>query len=148
LYFPGSPCVALPTDAYRASLKASVQRGGSIDLSALNLSVDVRHDGRGSPWLGSHAVASVGGCGRVEIEADVEDATGAVVFKRTIQTPRSLLPGQAWHVDSALGAPDLTPPVLAPGHTYRLVVRLVHQGVQYFGGADGTGVTIPLGSHR
>lgn len=150
LYFPGSPCAALPTDAYRASLAASAQQRGTrpVDLSALRLSVDVRHDGRGSPWLGSRAAASIGGCGRVEIEADVEDAAGAVVFKRTIQTPRSLLPGEAWHLGSALGGPDLTPPVLSPGHTYRLVVRLVQQGVRYFGGADGAGVTIPLRSPR
>jgi hypothetical protein len=149
LYFPGSPCVALPADAYRASLDVSMAHNASpVDLSALRLSVDVTREGRGSPWLGMHALARADGCGRVGVDATVEDETGVVVYKRVIDTPRSLLPGEAWHLHSALTDRAVAAPRLAPGHSYRLVLRLVQQSVRYFGGADGRGVTVPLGSPR
>jgi hypothetical protein len=146
LYFVGSPCGALPPDAYRAALDVSLEPGGrdAVDLSALRLSVDVTREGRGSPWLGSHAIARANGCGRVEVDATVENETGAVVYERAISTPRSLLPGESWHLHSALTGAGVPAPDLAPGHPYRLVVRLVHQGVRYFGGPDGAGVVIAL----
>jgi hypothetical protein len=149
LYFPGSPCAELPIDAYHAALDVSVERGGNgVDLSAVRLSVEVIREGRGSPWLGMHALARADGCGRVAVEATVVDETGAVVYERALDTPRSLLPGEAWHLHSALVDRAVAAPVLASGHTYRLVVRLVQLSVRFFGGADGKGVTIPLRSPR
>jgi hypothetical protein len=147
LFFPGSPCRRLPADAYRAGLSVVVQHHGRSlsDLDALRLSIDIAHDGGGAPWLGTRAIAKVSGCGRVEIATSVIDGRGKVVYKHTIATPRSLLPGERAHVVSGIVGPDAPVPSLTSGGPYTLNVVLVQEGVRFFGGADQQGVSIPLG---
>jgi hypothetical protein len=147
LYFPGSPCAPLPADAYRAGLTVSVQQHGSTlaDLGALRLSIDVVHEGAGAPWLGTRAIAKMSGCGRVEIATSVTDAHGKVVYKHTIPTPRSLLPGEREHVVSGVVTHGAPLPNLTAGGPYTLKVILVQEGVRFFGGTNQQGVSIPLG---
>ena len=146
LYFPRSTCVPLPAGSYRATLGVSVERHGDVlaDLDALRLSIDVVHAGAGAPWLGSRAVADVSGCGRVEIATSVTDRHGKVVYKHTIPTPRTLMPGEREHIVAGVVGPGTPAPRLTAGGPYTLKVILVQDGVRFFGGHDQQGVSIRL----
>jgi hypothetical protein len=147
LYIPGAVCAPLPDDAYRSTIRA-VPDGplrASSDLRDLRVSLAITHDGAGAPWLDSHSLTDAVGCGRVEVLVSVENERGETVAQRTVRTPSVLFAGQTWHLDAALaGGPARTE--LPAGHQYRLKTSLVQQGVRNFGGPDGHGVTVPLGS--
>ena len=146
LYFPGSTCRALPDDAYRAGLHVSAEQPDDVleHLDALRLTIDVVHEGAGAPWLGTRAIAQAGGCGRVEIATTVTDARGKVVYKHTIPTARTLMPGEREHIVAGVVAPGTPPPTLGAGGPFTLNVVLVQQGVRFFGGEHDQGVSIPL----
>ena len=145
LYFPGSTCRALPADAYRAGLRVEVQQPEDVleHLDAVQLTIDVEHQGAGAPWLGTRAIGDVSGCGRVEIAASIIGSHGQVVYKRTIPTPRSLMPGEHEHVVAGVVAPGAQAPTLGGG-PFTLKVILVQEGVRFFGGVDQQGVSVPL----
>jgi len=145
LYFPGSTCHALPPDAYRAALRVEVRQPENVlaHLDGVRLTIDVEHRGAGAPWLGSRAVGEVSGCGRVEIAALIIDRHGRVAYKRTIPTPRSLMPGEDEHVVAGVVAPGAPAPTLRGG-PFTLKVILVQEGVRFFGGVDQKGVSVPL----
>jgi len=149
LYFPGSTCRALPDDAYRADLRVSARQPDDVleNLAALQLTIDLSHEGGGAPWLGTRAIGEVSGCGRVEIATAVTDGQGKVVYKHTIPTPRTLLPGEREHIVAGVVAPGAKPPALTGGGPYTLNVMLVQQGVRFFGGDRQQGVSIPLGAN-
>jgi hypothetical protein len=147
LYIPGPVCASLPDDAYRAAIEARPDdtSSPSSDLRDLRVALDIEHQGAGAPWLGSYALTDDTGCGRVEVLLSVESEHGETVAERVVPTPSVLFPGETWHLNP-LVVGGATKSDLAPGQRYQLRVRLVHRGVRDFGGRDGRGVTVPLGS--
>jgi hypothetical protein len=147
LYIPGPVCAPLPDDAYRAAIEARPDDtlSPSSDLRDLRVALDIEHEGAGAPWLGSYALTDDTGCGRVEVRLSVESEHGDTVAERVVATPSVLFPGETWHL-KPLVAGGATESDLAPGQRYQLRVRLVHRGIRDFGGRDGRGVTVPLGS--
>jgi hypothetical protein len=142
--FGADPCSEYSVDAYRAGLSPRVDDFRVDDPTKARLVVDVEHTGGGSPWLGSRAVTAPDACGRVYLAADIVDDRGAVVYRRTIPTPQTFLPGQRAEIVTQLVAPGDTAPRFDEGRTYEARVVLVHQGVREFGGPRDTGVTAPL----
>ena len=147
MYIPGAVCTPFPDDVYRATINASADSrlSPSSDLRDIRVTLTVKHDGAGAPWPSSYEMTDTTGCGHVEVVLTVENERGETVAEQVVRTPSVLFPGETWHLDSPLAAGP-TKPELAAGHRYRMRARLVHQGVRYFGGPDGSGVTVPLGS--
>ena len=149
LFFPGSPCAPLPSDA---DPRRADGLGAEPRLDPGRPRRVAARDRRRAPGCGralvgdARAIAKVSGCGRVEIATSVSDAHGKVVYRHTIPTPRSLLPGEREHVVSGVVAPGGAAPKLTAGGPYTLKVILVQEGVRFFGGTDQQGVSIPLGS--
>jgi hypothetical protein len=147
LFIPGDLCAPFPDDAYRAAIDPEV--GGrlraSSDLRDIPVSVVVTHEGAGAPWPGSSAATGTNGCGLVEVALSVENEEGETVAQQVVHTPSALFPGQTWRLHGHL-ATGPKAVELPAGHRYRLRARLVQRGVRDFGGPDGHGVTVPLGS--
>jgi hypothetical protein len=147
LFNPGPVCAPFPDDGYRATIEARPDGAltAATDLRRIGVDLVIEHTGAGAPWLGTYALTDAAGCGRVQVGISVENEQGETVAERVVPTPSVLFPGASWrlHVPIADGP---TEPELAPGLRYRLRVRLIHTGIRDFGGTDGRGVTVPLGS--
>jgi hypothetical protein len=145
LFFPDSPCDRLPESAYDAQVTAAVSRSQDqpLDLESVVIDLDIGHIGRGSPWLGTRALAGPSGCGRTQILFTVFDEDREIIYRNAVAIPRTIFPGEGVHVKSKLAAGAReSVPTLRPEQSYTLSIRLEQVGVRYFGGAKLSAVSL------